>query len=147
MVHQESSAAAHWYQKPPMQVTLAFSLWKQTAVFPGSAQSRMVCAWRGWKPSVSLCLATSGESLPLRSATFLKMTTCLSRLTLSSSSTTMWLASLVTLPRVGIAAMYAHDGAVVPRTINRATKERFMVHLLRCDSLAPDPAPAPTPRP
>src|SRR5262245_36503763 len=68
------------------------------------------------------------------------MTTCLSRLTLSTSSTTMWLASLVTLPRVGIAAMYARDGAAVPRTISRANRERFMMDLLRCDSLPPGQA-------
>jgi hypothetical protein len=32
----------------------------------------------------------------------------------------MWLASVVTLPRVGIAAMYAHDGVAIPKAISRA---------------------------
>ncbi len=84
MVHHGASPAAHSYQNGPMHVSAAWSLWKQTAICPGSAQSRMVRAWRGWKPSVSLCLTTSGDPMPFRSATFLRMTTCFSRLTLST---------------------------------------------------------------
>src|SRR5262249_27161956 len=48
MIHQWASPTAHSYQWPPMHVTQVLSpFWKQTAVFPGSAQSSTVRDCRG----------------------------------------------------------------------------------------------------
>src|SRR5262245_5719104 len=108
---------------------------KKIAVLPGAAQSIMILVFCGVQPSLIWILISAPSCLPFKSATFLKMMARFSWLTFSTSSTTMLLESLATLPSVGAKSMKAWaEVARAHKVMTRHQRSgilRVMFHLVQ----------------